>query len=251
MASARSKYLTEISGQWQYLPTWLPGRTVRLGQVGHFDRGAVEVDGDLSAHGFDIVEDVDQSQSSLSYSSERAVEWGWTADASLATGERADVEVTFSRANAVLFHAYEAVEHRVSNLAELKSLILELDAKDTWPSRSAVIVSVVSARATTVMISSSSDASVVCEAKAGASLGSLADPRLGLRQRSARNMDTTIVADGNLTPLYQALILRRGLLGNRFVKALRGAETLAADDPLRAAVDDDFTLCEVDLEPLG
>jgi hypothetical protein len=246
MASARDRYLSEIASQWQYLPTWLPGRAVRLGQTGVFEDGSVQVDDDISASGFSFTEDVDQSTSSLSYCSQRAVSWGWAGGAGSPTGERADVEVSFSRANAILFHAHEAVEHRIANLSELKSRILELDRKAAWAKNKAVVVSVVTARSTTVLISSSAGASVTCEAKAGAALGSLADPELGLKQRSARNMDTTLVAEGALTPLYQALVLRKGMLGGSQVKrALRGADALAADDPLRAAVDSEFALCAI------
>lgn len=217
---------------------------MRLGQHGVFVDGTVNVDDDIASSGFVLDEDSDATTSSLSYSSENAVEWGWAAGAGVPSGERADVAVTFSRAHAVLFHAYEAVEHRIANLAQLKAHILELDRRAAWEKNRAVIVSVVAARSTTALISSSANAAITCDAKAGAALGSLADPAVGLKLRTARNMHTTVVAEGSLTPLYQALVLRRGVLGGSNLKsALRGADALAADDPLRDAVDEEFALC--------
>jgi hypothetical protein len=247
MADARRTYLTEIAGQWKYLPTWLPGRTVELGQVGLFDGTEVDVDGDLSAHGFVIKVDVDQSHSDLSYNSKKAVDWDMSAAAGTVMGERVAVKVAFSRANAVLFHAYGAVERRIANLGELKALILALNRRAAWPANTAVVVSVVTAASATVLISSSKGASVTCDAKAGMALGNLANPSLGLKLSGTHDMHTAIVTEGNLTPLYQALVLRSTLLGgSRLRKALRATDSFAADDPLRAAIDEDFALCAVE-----
>jgi hypothetical protein len=138
------------------------------------------------------------------------------------------------------------VERRVGNLKELKRSILEIDARSGWEKHRAVIVSVVNAASSTVLISSGSDASVKCEARVGVALGNLADPRIALQRTASRSMHTALVSQGGLTPLYQALVMRKGLLGSRSMEgALRGPEAMDASDPLREAIDDDFALCAV------
>jgi hypothetical protein len=113
------------------------------------------------------------------------------------------------------------------------------------------VISVVTAAHATVLISSGRNGAVRCSATAGQALGNLADPRLGLGLTSKRSMHTTILAAGQLTPMYQALVLRRGLRGSKVEQALRGAEAIDASDPLRGAVDDDFALCAVSEEQLA
>jgi hypothetical protein len=64
-------------------------------------------------------------------------------------------------------------------------------------------------------------------------------------------MHTSILAAGQLTPMYQALVLRKGLRGSRVEHALRGPETIDASDPLREAIDDEFALCAVSDDESG
>jgi hypothetical protein len=237
-------YMREIATQWSYLPTWLPSRTVRLGQTGTFDGTKVNIESDLAAEGIAFSHEQDENESEMEYHSAGAVSYGWTAGAELATGERAQLEISFSRQNAIVLDACGAVEHRITNLEGLKKEILGREAQ--WPKRRAVIVSVVHAGSTTVLISSAADSSVTCEANGGQALGNLADPRLGLKRTASRSMGTTIVSEGNLTPIHQALVLRKGLVGSPSLEAaLRGPETMDFSDPLREAIDEDFALCAV------
>jgi hypothetical protein len=239
-------YMREIAAQWSYLPTWLPGRTVRLGQTGTFDGTQVNVESDLANEGIAFSQEHDESETELEYHSAGAVSYGWTVGAAIATGERAQLQISFSRENAIVLDACGAVEHRITNLKGLKEEILTRDGRSQWPKRRAVIVSVVHAKSTTVLISSANDSSVTCEANAGQALGNLADPRLELKRSAARSMQTAIISDGDFTPIHQALVLRKGLFGSRTLEgALRGPETMDASDPLREVIDEDFALCAV------
>jgi hypothetical protein len=246
MSSTSVRYMREIAAQWSYLVTWLPSRTVKLGETGRFDGLQVQLDGDIGEHGFTIKETHDENSTSLEYATKRAVALDWSAGASVATGEQAQLDISFSASDAIVLHIHEGVEHRVSNLGELKRLIRELDGRAAWPKRQAVIVSVVKAASATVLISSAKGAAMHCEGKAGQALGNLANPRLELRSTAERSMHTAILAVGELTPMYQALVMRRDWKGARSLEsALRGSETMDASDPLREAIDEDFALCAV------
>jgi hypothetical protein len=238
--------MSEIARQWGYLVTWLPSRTVEPGQTGRFDGMQVDVDGHLRDQRIEFAISRDDSTTNLEYRSAKAVSVGWSASASTATGERAELDISFSRESAVVLDVHHAVEHRIDDLGRIKRRILELDRRSGWDKGRAVVVSVVWAERATVMIASARDAAVRCEAKVGEGLGNLADPRLELRLTAEKSMHTTIVSAGHLTPMYQAMILRRGLTGARSLQsALRGAESMDASDPLRDAFDDDFALCAV------
>lgn len=238
--------MREIASQWSYLVTWLPNRTVRLGDIGAFDGMKVNVDSSLDEKGISFSTDCDENASQLEYASANAVSWGWEAGVELTTGDRGNLEVHFSRERAVLMHLHDAVEHRIASLGNLKQQILEMAERAEWSHGMAVVVSIVRAQSSAIMISSGKTGGVLCEGKVGEALGNLADPRLELRRKSQRSMHTSIVSAGSLTPLYQAMVLRRGLFGSRAVQAaLRGAETMDMSDPLREAIDDDFALCAV------
>jgi hypothetical protein len=250
MTSISERYLREIGAQWGYLATWLPSRTVELGQSGRFDGVQVHVDGHIGDDGLPVVASQDRNTTDLEYGTSKAVSIDWIAGASTVIGDRAELEIAFSRANAVVLHIHEGVEHRVANLSEIKRGILALDARSGWDRKRAVIVSAVAAARATVLISSGRGGSVRCEAAVGEALGNLADPRLALRRTARKSMHTTIIAEGHLTPIYQALVLRKGLLGSPSLEgALRGPETMDAGDPLREAIDDDFALCALSSEP--
>jgi hypothetical protein len=239
--------MSEIARQWGYLVTWLPGRTVELGQTGEFDGIQVEIDSHVSDDlGLAVQTSSDPNTTELEYRSAGAVDVRWSAGVSTLTGERAGLEIAFTRENAVVLDLHRAVEHRIANVAEVKDRILEAERRSGWHRRRAVVVSVVAAQRATIMISSARDSQVTCDAEVGQALGNLANPQLGLALTSQKSMHTTLISAGELTPMYQALIMRRSLTGSRsFDKALRGLEAMDANDPLREAIDDDFALCAV------
>lgn len=245
MTSIRNRYLDEISNAWGYIPAWLPNRTVRLGDVGPFIAGGLDADGSLASFGIDFRSRQDANSSNLEYRTAKAVSIEWQSGVGLPSGESAELEINFARESALVVHLHAAVERRIDNLAEIKQRILELDRRSGWPSGRAVVVSVVHATNATVLISASKDARVRCEARVGEALGNLADPRLELRQTAERSMHTTIVSKGELTPLYQAMVLRRRPLGGRNVEsAVRGHDNGgAASAWVNSVVDEDFTLC--------
>jgi hypothetical protein len=110
MASPRERYMREIAKQWAYLVTWLPSRTVRLGQTGRFDGLEVQIDADISDVGFALAASHDQSTTNLEYNTGRAVTFDFTAGASIATGESAELQIGFKKDNAIVMHLHEAVE---------------------------------------------------------------------------------------------------------------------------------------------
>lgn len=244
MSTAKQRYLQEISTEWGYLATWLPSRSVELGQTGLFDGKEVAIDDNIGRHGYEFTVDTDPSATNLAYSSSGATSIGAAAGASIATGECASVEVSFSRAGSILLHAYQAREERIREIHALKVRILELDQRAEWPPNQAVIVSVVRAERATVMVAAEKGASATCQVEVGDALGNLADPSLGLQLTSSRGMHTTVASQGPLTPMYQAMILKRSLLGGTSVRrALKSPGATSADDPLSAVADNDFALC--------
>src|SRR4051795_4859405 len=123
MADVSKQYMREIAGQWGYLVTWLPGRTVRLGQTGRFDGMQVDIDRELADDDIAFQESQDNTSTDLVYRTAGAVSVDWAAGGSVASGESADLTIRFSRDRAVLFDVHEAVEHRIAGLSDVKQRI--------------------------------------------------------------------------------------------------------------------------------
>lgn len=242
--NARDQYVQDISGNLRFLASWLPGSTIPLGTYGSFDGTSVTRDGDVSAFGLTLTSIRDPSATDIQYHSSGAVEVAADAGASIPEiGTDVSVTVTFARAGACLLHVHDAVEHRVTKLSALKEAILEMSRRAEWPDDRAVVVSIVEAPRVTALVSSKKGAQVSLRAKPGP-LANLADPALGISVQNEHAMACAIHVKGHSTPLYQALVLRRGLLKTSFANALRSRDTIEPQDPLAAAIDDDFTLLQ-------
>jgi hypothetical protein len=245
LSAARNRYAEEIASHLRFLAAWLPNRTIRLGSYGAFDGIAVEQDGDIQDLDFALDQDQDASTTELQFQSSGAVEIEPAVGAAApAIGAEVSVSVRFGRAGATLLHLHQAREHRIAKLGDLKEQILDMSRKGNWPDRRAVVVSVVHAARSTALVASEKGAGVTFSANAGPVLANLADPALDLRLDVQSSMACAITSEGSLTPLYQALTLRRGVLSTNLRNALRSRETLEPGDPLSEAIDDDFALLQ-------
>jgi len=126
----------------------------------------------------------------------------------------AGIIVSFAAKDAIVLQAAECVVASIENQHELSRHILALYEKGEWDEDYVAITEVVQAGRTTVLISSSSDGSVVFKAKGDVELGplSLAAANVGLRVSNSRNIATQIVAEGRLTPLFRAYGVRKRFL---------------------------------------
>jgi len=245
MAKAHAQYTRELRKRFGYCATWLPTVEVRLGDVGvlegyRFERVATLADFDL-----DFEVRTDSATAQLDYTSEGSVSFRIKAAgevptaASALTQVDAGISISFSAEHAVLFQAAECTTSSIENRHRLALALLQRFEDGQWPKRYVVVTSLVRALRTTILISAGRDAGIDLRASADVSLGehSLADADAGLEIVSSRGVATRIVGEGGLTPLFQAIGVKKPFL--------RGARvtTRSLDDP--APADDENVLGDV------
>jgi hypothetical protein len=124
------------------------------------------------------------------------------------------LSITFTRANAVVFMAKDCQTTGIVDRAALAAELIERYRAGNWQAELAVVTEVVSARATTILISAAAGAWIDFAAKASAQLepSVLVDGSAGLRVSGASGIGTKIISRRGLTPLFQASGLRRRFL---------------------------------------
>lgn len=221
MLSPRKHYLRQISDRWGYLAAWEPDAAIRVGDVGVMDdwvfrpqTRAEDIDLAISA------EDA-ASRASRQYQTAGSVSVSAQADVGAATAGAATIHVEMSRAGAVLLHALGTYETRVRDTAAIEQEVWRRYMQGTWPVERVIVTRVINAERLTVLISESKAAKVELQTSVGglpAELN-LADASLGFSATRSDAMLSSIVAEGPLTPLFEALCIdRHGLLRQRAVR---------------------------------
>jgi hypothetical protein len=210
-------YTRELRKRFGYSATWVPTSEVRLGDVGRLQNYEFERVATLADFGVQFDHRVGSTTSSLDYTSDHGVSFAIKASGELPplgsglAAADAGIVVSFGAKDAIVLQAAGCVMVSIENQLELATHILALYEQGEWDEDYVAVTEVVQAGRTTVLISSSSDGSVVFKIKGDVELGplSLAAADVGLRVSRSRNIGTQIVADGGLTPLFKAHGVRK------------------------------------------
>jgi hypothetical protein len=214
------QYAKEMHDQFGYLSTWLPTAPVSLGDVGVLRDGILEKVGTLKDFGITYAEQVDKDEGDLEHTSSGAVSIelkaaGGAPVTSTVPGKfDGDIRVSFNRANAVLFQASRCKMSTMADIKQVTDAILSQYHAGTWPKENVVVTAVVRSAATTVLISSGTNAYVNLQAKGelGQGKAQLASASAKIEAGSRSQIGTTIVATKGATPLFQARGIKTSLL---------------------------------------
>lgn len=182
---------------------WDPGTKISLGDFGVlrdqiFTRFGNIGDAPFSIQ-FEKIEDA--KPDNKSFSSEESVEVKFNAKGSTTVSgvanAKATLDVSFSNKDAVFFNAAGCIHSMIRSKVTLgKDIMAAYNYGDGEWQREWVIVSdLVTAKATTIAISSNDTASIVFEAKGDVDKIDLADAGLGLDVRSYSNIGYKVAAD--------------------------------------------------------
>jgi hypothetical protein len=217
MSAVNVQYTRELRKRFGYSATWVPTSDVRLGDVGRLQNYEFERVATLADFGVQFDRRDSLTTSSLNYTSEHGVSFAIKASGELPplgsglVKADAGIIISFDAGGAIVLQAARCVMTSIENQHELARGILALYEGGEWDEDFVAVTEVVQAGRTTVLVSSSSDGSVVLKAKGDIELGSLslaaADARL--RVSRSRNIGTQIVAEGGLTPLFKAHGVRK------------------------------------------
>lgn len=214
--SIAKQYTAEIAQGLLYLPTWLPLRTLSLGDVGVIKDNIFETQSTLEAMNVPFARSASQPTGAMRYNSHDGVSTVFKVAGSapavgsaLATAD-AGVSIKFSRAEAVVFEANGCTIEAISDLANVGDQLVKRYQAKKWNPEFYVITEVVKAHASTILISSGSSAAI--ELRAGGKLEaagfSLADLNAQFKVVSTNGMGFEIVSHTKLSPLFKAWRVR-------------------------------------------
>jgi hypothetical protein len=219
MVSISKQYARELHQKFGYLASWLPNTRIMLGDVGIIRNQIFEPVSSLRSLRIAFDTDRDRQPADLDYTSSAAVSIQTRAAGGAPITDLAGVNaegsinISFSRADAVVFQAAACTTSRIADLMSLGDEILSRYYRDDWDPRHVVVTDLVTAKAATILISNSRDAHIELALKAQvAPATSLADANANFSVTRASGIGTLIVAAEGLTPLFRVAGVKRRLL---------------------------------------
>jgi len=211
MKGPQEQYTDDLKKRFGYNSTWLPGVPLLLGDIGVikdnvFTRLAALEDFEIQ---FEIRED--DTTDDLEYSSQGSVSvaaklsGSASPQGSTLSNLDAGLIVEFGSVNSILFKANQTRVHLIKNTIALGDKILQLYRDGKWNKHWVVITELVKAESATILISNQKDAKI--ELKANANLNAknldIADAKFEFSATFHKGLDTKIIAQTGLTPLFK------------------------------------------------
>lgn len=219
MIGPRDQYLLEMNGKYGYHATWQPNVTLKLGDIGIINRNVFRYITSLDQKGITFEIRPGEAPEDLSYTSSSGV--SVTANAAAATSgaasaipggaAKANVVVEFGETAGVVFQGMQTLPSMIKDQETLGEQIIQMYQNGQWNTDYSVITELVTAQSLTVLISNGQKAKIVLTAAGQVSPGSLklADVSAGFSVTAFSNIDTQIIAQIKLTPLFRASWVKR------------------------------------------
>ncbi|KMQ72534.1 hypothetical protein ACM44_00010 [Chryseobacterium koreense CCUG 49689] len=234
MKGPQKQYTDEMKRKFGYMATWLPGVPLKMGDIGVIrDNAFTRIAGleDFNI-GFDIRED--ETPEDLEYSSKGSVSVTTklsgtiTPPGSSLGNLDAGFIVEFSGANSILFKANKTKTNLIKNTIKLGDEVIKLYKEGKWNKKWVVITELVEAETATILISNTENAKIELKANANITLTKLdiADASLDLGYTHYKGLDTKVIAQSGLTPLFKV----KGIHTNIFVPPVFKEKGITAFD---------------------
>jgi hypothetical protein len=211
--SAWDQYISEMQKHFDYLANWTPGYPLALGDVGVINHGMFRRITSLEQLGvsFDVRED--STPETQKYASARGVSVTFKGAGrlpvagSVLTEAEAGFTVDFSSKHATLYEAIGCTTPSIADLLSIGEQILRLYKNARWNRSWVTISELVNCESATILISNSSNSKLELSVKGNISSPtiSIADAKAELGVAMARDMQTSILAQKGLRPLYRAV----------------------------------------------
>lgn len=138
MSSILEKYWHELRGKFDRLPVWLPGTSMRLGDVGVLEKTGWSKVTSLDAIGIAFRKDPLGAPSSFSYSSRNGAELSVNAaahvdgQASMLTAVGTEISLRFTRGGAFVLLADDVEVQRIRDLDDIDNKVLQAYEQGAW-----------------------------------------------------------------------------------------------------------------------
>ena len=242
--SISSHYTREILDELNFVATWLPSTTLVPGDVCQMNDGMLRRIGALDDFNVSFETEPGSTESTIEYKSAGAVSVTAKAAGSAALkgsglGEpEAGLHISFAKENAILLMLTDCASSRIANVHSVGQQVLTQHAAGLWPDDYVVVTEAVACGASTILVSSSTEASIDLSFSAAVETAgfSLATANAGLQSKTERNIGFRAVSAPGLTPLLRTSgVVQRFLRPDQF----RGGDA-ASDVDFAAVSYDDF-----------
>jgi hypothetical protein len=223
--------MKEMHGAFRYHAVWEPGTPLELGEIGEFSNGEFQHVAYLADKGipFKVIEDPSSnplnygSKGSVTVSSKIAGKMTIPGIHELAPAD-AGLVVRFSREKSTLFEATGVRHQIIRDVDALEKDIISAYNESKWKYNWVVITDLIRADSATILISNGADASIELRATVDVPNMALTNMEAQFVPAFTNNIETSIVAKENLTPLFKARGLRKHIFTGPALemKTLRG-----------------------------
>ena len=255
-----TNYITELHHAFGYLfANWVPQQKIALGDYGRFQKGVFHRDGKLEELGIEVQRGApDEAQALYQYHSKNSnsaqLKLGASGRAAAAKAKAA-LEIKFSDANSVFFNAAGCALRTVTNISTLGAQVRRKLEDGAWDYNWVVITSLIHAKSTTAIISSSDHGAIVLNAETEVPAIDLADASVKLGVSSESNIGLKLVTEPNCAPLFAChqahwrILGRPGWQTKLLRQEVEESETAAQIKALRASGELDIS--EFDFVDIG
>ena len=210
--STYKTYLRALNDKYGYRATWSPGTPLKIGDVGVINRdGVFNPVGTLESMGITGVQVRPGSTlESINFNSSSGVSIALKASGQAApagshlTEAEAGFSISFSKESAIVLRASDPKEEIILT-GSISEQILEKYANGEWDKDHVVITSLVTAQATTVIISGESGGQIDISASGKSTVtdSDLANADGSLDVKWSNKISEQIIGKSGLTPLYR------------------------------------------------
>jgi hypothetical protein len=237
--SAQKQYTNELKRKFGYYATWNPGVQLKLGDIGTLKGNIFTRISNVNKLAIQFETRPDLTKTTLEHYSQGSVsvttklQGGKPLPGSILEEMDAGIIVEFNKAFATLFKANNVTCPSVEDTITMGNEILALYKAGKWDKKWVVITELLEAESASILISNSGNGKI--ELKANTKMKSpgfdIADAGFNFSVQFARGMETQIVANEGLTPLFKLMgIKTRLFVPPAFTtESIRGIDTITPE----------------------
>jgi hypothetical protein len=206
MTTIAEIYCEDLHDNFQELyATWPIGNPLQLGDYGVLKKNSVFVRlGNVSQHGIQFTTRSDPTKDDYEYKSANEVEvksYGKLDGQAGGATINAHLEIEFASRRAVFFFAADCTYDSIDDQVALGNEIMARYDQKKWKGEWVVVSSLLSAAATTAIVSGAKSGSISLEATANVDRVDLADANVGVAVKAEKNLDLKTITAQGMQPL--------------------------------------------------
>ena len=210
MTTISEQYMNEMHKQFQYFATWEPGTELHIGDIGELHDNKYTYISSLDKKKIPFTIRKDPSKNVLNYTSSSSIKVTTKLSGDVGIPKfnlsvaDAGMTVEFGSEKGIVFEA-EGVEHQmIEEVDKLDQTIKKKNGKKEWDDNWVVISDLMIADTATILISKGKKAAISLKAKAEVPTLSLANVNANFDVAYQSGMNTKIISQSGLTPLFKA-----------------------------------------------